>query len=155
MGEGVGGGGAAHQTGVDGLFAKLLPWVTFWLLFQSHFFDWFLVSKWVPKGTQNEQKWGRTCVKNRPAIEKWEIPKIAYSTMDLIDFWGPEVPLLELLGLPVDYFFSSRNQCDFGLDFEPQNSSILTPLGSICGLHTWWFWTSLASLDARGAQDSF
>ena len=73
-------------------------------------------------------------LKKGVANEKCENLKFATPPMGSVDFRGPEGPRLELLGLNVDYFLSSRKQHDFSIDFEPKRGSILSPPGSFFGL---------------------
>ena len=58
--------------------------------------------------------------------------------MDLHDYWGAEGPLGEPWDVKVDDFFSSRNQHDFKLDFEPQNVSFW----ALLSLNAAPFWAS-------------
>ena len=94
-------------------------------------------------------------IKQSLATEKCEKLKFTTPPKDFLDIWGPEGPVVEPFCVNVEYFFSSRNQLDFGLVFEPQNGSFLSPRDPKMAQHTLSNGVPGTLFDRFGSQGSF
>ena len=92
----------------------------FWLIFGS---------KTAPKKLPKWPPGARKSIKKSLPTEKCEKLKFATPQMVFIDFWGLEGPFGDSRALQVTYFFDSRHQHDFGVDFGLKMDPFLEPFG--------------------------
>ena len=84
-------------------------------------------SKWIPKCSYNDPHGGRNLIIEKPCDWKAWDAEIFTPSEEIFDFWGPEDPLGESRCVNVVTLLGSRTQYNFGVAFEPQHGSHLSP----------------------------